>query len=336
MGSNKKKCPNCYQVMPCAKKVCMTCGAAQPQKQRLAKTLQRLDSRKEQWLAKIKKNNNSSAMVDEALIVLEKLSALGYKPLLLIQKRGKRPQVLTPRCHLTEDATTKLAKISGFFEMICLGWKNQEVGQQEEVSPAGEDALQEVEDSVVVGDGLQEVEDSVVVGDGLQEVEDSVVVGDGLQEVEDSVVVGDGLQEVEDSVVVGDGLQEVEDSAMLEDGLQKVLVQLELVAEEEMVTLYLEKVMVKPVEVEEKRLSEEVVEEEQVTMGMKKRKSESRPRRGVLKEKKQRTCTYHRKDPYPFRTVLKKRVRKGISEQLLDWEPCPDCGKEFAPSWQPL
>ncbi|XP_072574321.1 uncharacterized protein [Paramormyrops kingsleyae] len=284
MGSNKKKCPNCYQVMPCAKKVCMTCGAAQPQKQRLAKRLQRLDSRKEQWLAKIKKNNNSSAMVDEALIVLEKLSALGYKPLLLIQKRGKRPQVLTPRCQLTEDATTKLAKISGFFEMICLGWKSQEVGQQEEDSPAGEDALQEVEDSVVVGDGLQEVEDS----------------------------------------------------AMLEDGLQKVLVQPELVAEEEMVTLYLEKVMVKPVEVEEKRLSEEVVEEEQVTMGMKKRKSESRPRRGVLKEKKQRTCTYHLKDPYPFRTVLKKRVRKGISEQLLDWEPCPDCGKEFAPSWQPL
>ncbi len=55
MVSNKKKCPNCPQVMPCATKVCKACGAEQPKKARLMKRLQALDMKKGEWLGNLKK-----------------------------------------------------------------------------------------------------------------------------------------------------------------------------------------------------------------------------------------------------------------------------------------
>ncbi len=57
MVSNKKKRPNCPQVMPCATKVCKACGAEQPKKACLMKRLQALDMKKGEWLGNLKKKN---------------------------------------------------------------------------------------------------------------------------------------------------------------------------------------------------------------------------------------------------------------------------------------
>ncbi len=70
MFSNKKKCPNCPQVMPCATKVCKACGAEQPKKARLMKRLQALDMKKGEWLGNLKKKHNEAAMWDEAIILV--------------------------------------------------------------------------------------------------------------------------------------------------------------------------------------------------------------------------------------------------------------------------
>ncbi|XP_073705913.1 uncharacterized protein [Garra rufa] len=130
MVSNKKKCPNCPQVMPCATKVCKACGAEQPKKARLLKRLQALDMKKGEWLGNLKKNHNEAAMRDEAIILLEKLHAMGYKPLLLLQKEGngKKTKItsLTPRCELDPLATQHLSKITAFYELVCAGWKASE------------------------------------------------------------------------------------------------------------------------------------------------------------------------------------------------------------------
>ncbi|XP_058621435.1 uncharacterized protein LOC131533242 isoform X2 [Onychostoma macrolepis] len=130
MVSNEKKCPNCPQVMPCATKVCKACGAEQPKKARLLKRLQALDMKKGEWLGNLKKKHNEAAMRDEAIILLEKLHAMGYKPLLLLQKEGngKKPKItsLTPRCELDPLATQHLSKITAFYELVCAGWKASE------------------------------------------------------------------------------------------------------------------------------------------------------------------------------------------------------------------
>ncbi|XP_034017933.1 uncharacterized protein LOC117502901 isoform X3 [Thalassophryne amazonica] len=129
MGSNTKRCPNCPQVMPCATKVCKACGTEQPKKARLKKRLQALDEKKEEWLGNLKRNHNEAAMLDEAIILLEKLHALGYKPLLLLQKdprKGRRKpqlQALMPRCELDDIATKQLSEITASFELLCTGWK---------------------------------------------------------------------------------------------------------------------------------------------------------------------------------------------------------------------
>ncbi|KAK9952739.1 hypothetical protein ABG768_018546, partial [Culter alburnus] len=127
MVSNKKKCPNCPQVMPCATKICKACGAEQPKKARLMKRLQALDMKKGEWFGNLKKNHNEAAMRDEAIILLEKLHAMGYKPLLLLQKEGngKKPKItsLTPRCELDPLATQHLSKMTAFYELVCAGWK---------------------------------------------------------------------------------------------------------------------------------------------------------------------------------------------------------------------
>ncbi|CAM4658766.1 unnamed protein product [Leuciscus chuanchicus] len=131
MVSNLKKCPNCPQIMPCAIKLCKACGAEQPKKARLNKRLQALDRKKGEWLGNLKKNHNEAAMKDEAIILLEKLHAMGYKPLLLLQKEGKgkkKPAItsLTPRCELDSLATQHLNKMVAFYELVCAGWKASE------------------------------------------------------------------------------------------------------------------------------------------------------------------------------------------------------------------
>lgn len=56
---------------------------------------------------------------------LEKLHAMGYKPLLLLQKdgNGKKPKItsLTPRCELDPLATQHLSKMTAFYELVCAG-----------------------------------------------------------------------------------------------------------------------------------------------------------------------------------------------------------------------
>ncbi|KAF4114368.1 hypothetical protein G5714_004591 [Onychostoma macrolepis] len=62
---------------------------------------------------------------------LEKLHAMGYKPLLLLLQKegnGKKPKItsLTPRCELDPLATQHLSKITAFYELVCAGWKASE------------------------------------------------------------------------------------------------------------------------------------------------------------------------------------------------------------------
>lgn len=56
---------------------------------------------------------------------LEKLHAIGYKPVLLLGKETKNKEnkceILTPRCTLSTYAKDYLQKIGSFYECLCEG-----------------------------------------------------------------------------------------------------------------------------------------------------------------------------------------------------------------------
>ncbi|XP_047659009.1 involucrin-like [Tachysurus fulvidraco] len=64
--------------------------------------------------------------VVEALIMLEKLHAIGYKPVLLLGKQNKKKEnkceILTPRCTLSTRAQDYLQRIGPIYETIFDGW----------------------------------------------------------------------------------------------------------------------------------------------------------------------------------------------------------------------
>ncbi|KAI9525159.1 hypothetical protein NQZ68_009357 [Dissostichus eleginoides] len=59
-------------------KICAHCLKEQPKKQRLEKKLKRFDEKREDWVSGRKKNHNIASIKDEAIVLLEKLHAIGF------------------------------------------------------------------------------------------------------------------------------------------------------------------------------------------------------------------------------------------------------------------
>ncbi|KAF4097688.1 hypothetical protein G5714_021696 [Onychostoma macrolepis] len=134
-GSTKKICPFCQGILFCAQKICLNCKKEQPLKQRLKKKLQRFDEKREEWVVGHKKNHNIASIKDEAIVMLEKLHAIGYKPVLLLGKETKKKEnkceILTPRCTLSTYAQDYLQKIGSFYEYLCEGWNQDSSGNDD-------------------------------------------------------------------------------------------------------------------------------------------------------------------------------------------------------------
>ncbi|KAK7140630.1 hypothetical protein R3I94_013040 [Phoxinus phoxinus] len=82
-----------------------------------------------------KKNRTTSHIEDEAVLLLEKLQALGLRGVLLLSKPGKKPndwvsEVLAPRCQLKETAHTCLERIKGLYDIVIQGWTPQGAAEQ--------------------------------------------------------------------------------------------------------------------------------------------------------------------------------------------------------------
>ncbi|CAL8258507.1 unnamed protein product [Arctogadus glacialis] len=76
----------------------------------------------EEWASSRKKNHNMASIKQEMVLLLEKLQAAGYKPVLLLGKATKKShvvQVFTPRCTLATFAEESLKKMGSIHEYIC-------------------------------------------------------------------------------------------------------------------------------------------------------------------------------------------------------------------------
>ncbi|KAF7711822.1 hypothetical protein HF521_000833 [Silurus meridionalis] len=118
-------------------KICSNCKKEQPLKQRLKKKLQRFDEKREEWVVGRKKNHNIASIKDESIVMLEKLHASGYKPILLLGKETKKKEykceILTPRCKLSTYAQDYLQKIGLFYEYLCEGWNEDSSGHDDQL-----------------------------------------------------------------------------------------------------------------------------------------------------------------------------------------------------------
>ncbi|XP_058600793.1 uncharacterized protein LOC131520522 [Onychostoma macrolepis] len=69
--------------------------------------------------------------------MLEKLHAIGYKPVLLLGKETKKKEnkceILTPRCTLSTYAQDYLQKIGSFYEYLCEGWNQDSSGNDDQL-----------------------------------------------------------------------------------------------------------------------------------------------------------------------------------------------------------
>ncbi|CAL8357857.1 unnamed protein product [Boreogadus saida] len=95
-GGFKKSCPACQANIFNGCKVCPICKAPQPQKLRLKKKLDKFKKEKDTWVANTKKNQITSHLLDDAVILIEKLNAVGWKPVLLLEYPKKEARMLLP------------------------------------------------------------------------------------------------------------------------------------------------------------------------------------------------------------------------------------------------
>ncbi|KAI4832557.1 hypothetical protein KUCAC02_015520 [Chaenocephalus aceratus] len=141
-GSTKKTCPFCQNILFCAQKICAHCLKEQPKRLRFEKKLKRFDEKRGGWVSGRKKNHNIASIKDEAIVLLEKLHAIGFKPVLLLGKETRKKdvkcEILTPRCTLTAYAQDYHDKIGTFYEYLCEGWTQDSTGQRVAENPEEE------------------------------------------------------------------------------------------------------------------------------------------------------------------------------------------------------
>ncbi|CAL8255609.1 unnamed protein product [Arctogadus glacialis] len=86
----------------------------QPVKKRLKIALSKFEAKREEWASSRKKNHNMASIKQDVVLLLEKLQAAGYKPVLLLGKATKKShgvQVFIPRCTLATFAEESLKKM---------------------------------------------------------------------------------------------------------------------------------------------------------------------------------------------------------------------------------
>ncbi|XP_034546797.1 G8 domain-containing protein DDB_G0286311-like [Notolabrus celidotus] len=130
-GSTTTACISCKAVIGVATKTCKACNTLQPRKQRLAKKLQKFEAKKEGWLKNQRKNKTTSHVMDEASILLEKLSTLGFRAVLFTAKPAKKPatwvtSALHPKWQLSEQAAKCLDRMKALYEVLVNGWTDQQ------------------------------------------------------------------------------------------------------------------------------------------------------------------------------------------------------------------
>ncbi|KAI4809192.1 hypothetical protein KUCAC02_018098 [Chaenocephalus aceratus] len=209
-----------------------------------------------------KKNHNIASIKDEAIVLLEKLHAIGFKPVLLLGKETRKKdvkcEILTPRCTLTAYAQDYLDKIGTFYEYLCEASQDQHLFKLAQVGHRTPLARGRVTLNLTPCDPSEPENNWQEAGTTESQVPETSTV---------EVLKTPPREAVHHHRAVRTG--SVRDTVL-----------------------------------------------------------------GPRGKKKKSDCSYHtRLETFPIRSIIKERMRKGKAEMLVEWEPCPVCGKEWAHSW---
>ncbi|XP_056604455.1 uncharacterized protein LOC130420929 isoform X3 [Triplophysa dalaica] len=88
-GNTQKLCPGCNTLISVAFKTCPLCKQLQPYKTKVAKKRCNFQNKKAEWKKSIEKNNNRTVVLNSCHVMLDKLAALDFFPILLLGKKLK-------------------------------------------------------------------------------------------------------------------------------------------------------------------------------------------------------------------------------------------------------
>ncbi|CAL8403015.1 unnamed protein product [Arctogadus glacialis] len=153
-GSTMRQCPHCMEKCNCGNKRCTKCGKLLELKSRQTARMKGFRARAKEWAEKTKKSRNQAKVFDHTALMMEKMKALGYFPLLMWGKYTPRtnkwsaqlqcPYELPPMAHAV------LERIICLFEGMLEAWQpdNDQMGQQERTE---DDQREQGEGGEVVG-----------------------------------------------------------------------------------------------------------------------------------------------------------------------------------------
>ncbi|XP_051975373.1 uncharacterized protein LOC127638074 isoform X3 [Xyrauchen texanus] len=124
-GSTLRQCTHCLEKINCANRRCTKCGKLLDMKSRQTTRMKGFRTRATEWAQKVKKSRNQAKIFDNSALLVEKLKALGYFPLLLWgkyrpQNKKWRAQLQYP-FELPVVAHVVLEKILCLFEGLLEG-----------------------------------------------------------------------------------------------------------------------------------------------------------------------------------------------------------------------
>ncbi|XP_073695113.1 uncharacterized protein [Garra rufa] len=88
-GSTVRQCPHCRTKMNCRNRRCVKCGKLLDFKHRQSVRLAKFRAQAQQWAKTTIQSRNQSKVLDNVSVMMEKLKALGYVPLLFLGKCSK-------------------------------------------------------------------------------------------------------------------------------------------------------------------------------------------------------------------------------------------------------
>ncbi|XP_073689537.1 uncharacterized protein [Garra rufa] len=137
-GSTVRQCPHCRTKMNCRNRRCVKCGKLLDFKHRQSVRVAKFRARAQQWAKTTIQSRNQSKVLDNVSVMMEKLKALGYVPLLLLGKCSKTQKwTAEVQCplELPPEGHGLMEKMLIHFEHILQGFKKAHISGTGGVSP---------------------------------------------------------------------------------------------------------------------------------------------------------------------------------------------------------
>ncbi|KAF4108226.1 trichohyalin-like [Onychostoma macrolepis] len=163
-GSTVRQCPHCRNKMNCRNRCCVKCGKLLDFKHRQSVRLAKFRAQAQQWAKTTIQSRNQSKVLDNVNVMMEKLKALGYVPLLFLGKFSKAQKwTAEAQCPLEfpPEGHGVMEKMLIIFEHILQGLtpeKEQEVTEHNEAESQDLTETVEDEENIVEVERLEDEE----------------------------------------------------------------------------------------------------------------------------------------------------------------------------------